>query len=156
MKSYKELFKGVENTLRSQSKLTLADFDSRIGKFKNYAGRLLSDNEYFDILIKVVFYSGFKAETVTDRLEIIKRHFPLYNVVANYDNARIDEIINDIDMISHEKKIKACVENAKVLQTIINEYGSFKKYVDSFKAAESFENLILFKEEIGYKFEYLV
>jgi len=155
MKPYKELFNKAEDTLRSQSKLTMQEFDSRIGKFKTYGGRLLSDNDYFDRLVKVIFYSGFKAEIVTAKLGIIGNHFPSYNTVATYGNARIKQIIDDPFMISNEKKIMACVNNAKVFQTIINQYGSFKGYVDSFRATESFENLILFKEEIEYKFEYL-
>lgn len=155
MKPYKELFNKAEDTLRSQSKLTMREFDSRIGNFKTYGSRLLSDDEYFDTLVKIIFYSGFKAETVTSRLDIIKNHFPLYNIVASYDSARISQIMNDFSMISHQKKIEACVNNAKVFQKIVNEYGSFKEYVDSFKATESFENLILFKEEIEYKFDYL-
>lgn len=85
---------------------------------------------------------------------IIKKYFKDYIDVCNYNEEKIKEILNDKDMIKNEKKIRACYTNALVLKCIVEEHGSFKKYVDSFKPKDSFENLLLFKEEIQYKFAF--
>lgn len=155
MKPYKEIFSKVEVTLRNQSKLSEMDFNSHFGKFKTYENRSLSDADYFNTLIQIVFYSGFKAETVSKKLDVIKTHFPNFNVVATYDDEKVSKIMNDPTMIKNERKIRACVNNAKIFKNIIEEYGSFKNYLASFKLEESFKNLMLFKEEIEDKFHYL-
>lgn len=155
MISYKEIFDNVEATLRHQSNLAEIDFNSRFGEYKNYENRDLSEADYFNIIIEIVFYSGFRAETVSKKLGIINKHFPDFNIVATYDDKNITDIMKDPAMIKNNKKIRACVNNAKVFKNIIEKYGSFKSYLISFKPEESFENLMLFKEEIEYKFDYL-
>jgi DNA-3-methyladenine glycosylase I len=155
MSFYHEIFNKVEETLKQQSKLSEENFNSRFGEYKSYKSRSYSDEDYYKILIEIIFYSGFRAETVDNKMDTIKKHFPDYNIVASYDDKKISEIMNDTSMIRNEKKIKACVKNARIFSDIIIEYGSFKNYLDSLKAEESFENLMLLKEEIEYKFEYI-
>lgn len=128
---------------------------SRFDDFKNYENRPLTDSAYFDTLIAIVFYSGFKAGTVTKKLDIIRTYFPDYQSVSLYDDGKVSEIMNDNEMIKNKKKIKACINNAMVFGKIIQKFGLFENYVNSFKPKESFENLMLFKEEIEYKFDYL-
>jgi len=152
---YDDVFCKIESTLRSQSKLSNEEFDIQFGRYKEYANRDLSDDEYFEILTNVPFYSGFKAETVTNKLDVIKYHFPDFESVSNYDDERINEIFNDAKMIKNKPKILACINNSKVFKNIVKEYGSFRGYVDSFEVNDSFENLMLFKEEIEYRFDYL-
>ena len=155
MKSYEEIFGKVEATLKRQSKLSEEDFNSNFDKYKIYKDRNFSDADYFNILIEIIFYSGFRAETVDKKMDIIKKHFPSFDIVASYDDRKISDIMGDTTMIKNEKKIRGLVKNAGVFIEIINEYGSFKNYVDSFKIEDSFENLMLFKEEIEYKFDYI-
>jgi DNA-3-methyladenine glycosylase I len=100
----------------------------------------------------VVFYSGFKAATVSAKLPVIFRHFPDYETVANYNEPQIAEIFEDSQMIRNRNKISACVNNARTFKKLIANYGSFQNYVDSFKANQSFENLLLFKEELESNF----
>jgi len=55
-------------------------------------------------------------------------------------------------MIRNRRKIKACIENAKAFQTIIQKHDSFQNYIESFNPRESFENLIILKEELENRF----
>ena len=59
------------------------------------------------------------------------------------------------DRIRNRRKVEACVRNAQVFKNIVSEYGSFQAYIDSFAPAASFENLMLLKEELEYRFERL-
>ena len=157
MQKYREIFNQIEATLRKESTFSKSKefFDSHFGEFKNYENQSLSDDEYFSRMVAIIFYSGFKAETVTKKLDTITSHFPNYKTVANYGETKIQHILSDPKMIKNHKKIKACVKNAKIFKEIISEYGSFDGYVNSFEPKDSFENLMLFKEEIEYKFEFL-
>src|SRR5690606_16062988 len=67
----------------------------------------------------------------------------------------IAEIVEDKKMIRNERKIRACIENAKTFKEIITKFGSFQNYLNHFEANKSFENLILLKEELEHRFEYL-
>lgn len=152
MQAYREIFNAAEKTLREQSKLSSEDFAKVFGEFKEYESRTLSDREYFDILVQIIFYAGMRADTVTKKLPTIRKHFPDPMVVASYGDRQVREMMNDRDMIKHKPKIMACVHNASVFMDIINRYGSFKKYVDSFVPKGPVENLNLLKEEIQRKF----
>jgi len=155
MQKYKEIFNQIETTLRNVSALSRELFDSRFGEFKDYENQSLSNDEYFSRMVAIIFYSGFRAETVTKKLDVIVSHFPNYETVANYGENEMHKILSDPRMIQNHKKIKACIENAKIFKEIVHEYGSFDDYVKSFGPNDSFENLMLFKEEIEYKFAFL-
>jgi DNA-3-methyladenine glycosylase I len=114
-----------------------------------------NDKEYFEMLILIVFYSGFRSATVENKEGTILKHFPNHNMVFQYTEENIKEILSDPKMIRNERKIRASVNNAKAFKQIVDGFGSFQNYLDSFEARASFENLVLLKEELEYKFSYL-
>jgi DNA-3-methyladenine glycosylase I len=154
MKDYKAIFEQLEISLRRQSSLTEQVFRERLDKFKHFEGRQLSDNEYYWIMAYIVFYSGFQASTVTAKLDLIRSYFPDYEMVATYGSRKVGEILNDKNMIRNERKVKACIKNAQTLKAIVAEYGSLDAYIASFDPTQSFENLMLLKEELEYRFAY--
>jgi len=157
---YKDVFLAVEKRLIEAESTQMDQMDKtkiqgHLDKFKQFESRELTDDQYFSILVFVAFYSGFKAATVTSKRAIIQRHFPGWKVASAYAEKDILEIINDPEMIAHEGKIRACVENAKTFSTLISKHGSIKNYIDSYSPIESFENLLLFKEALEASFVYL-
>jgi len=157
MYEYEKVFRAFEKALLNYgSKRKPKDqIQAQIDKFKAFETRSLGDNQYFEILVFVTFYSGFKAATVTSKSEVIKKHFPNWEVVSGYDSKDIDRILNDPRMIKNRKKVTACINNAKTIKNLIDKFGSFKNYLDSFDVLASFENLMLLKEELEAKFSYL-
>lgn len=126
-----------------------------LGKFKKFKNRKLTDDQYYSILVFVTFYSGFKAATVASRRATIQKHFASWATASSYTEEDIQNIINDQNMISHERKIRACVANAKTFSSLIMKYGSIKNYIDGYSPTKSFENLLLFKEALVASFAYL-
>jgi len=155
MKDYKTIFEKVESALISAGSQNLSTYKIRVNldKFKQLEGKTFSDTDYYWILAYVVFYAGFRAATVNARLDSIRKYFPDYEIVAGYDESKVDEILSDPEMIRNRRKVQACIENAKVFKNIVSEYGSFQAYVDSFTPTTSFENLMLLKEELEYRFK---
>ncbi|MBN1453363.1 MAG: DNA-3-methyladenine glycosylase I [Anaerolineales bacterium] len=149
MKDYNAIFESIEEVLLKAGSKNLP---KKLDGFKHLHGQTFSDNEYFSKLIDVIFYSGFRASTVTEKIDVIHKHFPNFEIVARYDEQAIKNILADEKMIRNRLKIKACVENAKTFNAILFESGSFQNYIDSFSALSSFENLILLKEELEYRF----
>jgi DNA-3-methyladenine glycosylase I len=151
---YREIFTRTEANLiqiGAKSK-PVQEIHGNLDKFKDFEGKRFSDFEYYRKLVQVVFYSGFKAATVSVRLETIFSHFPDYEIVAEYDEFRIAEIYADPKMIKNHNKIQACINNAEIFKNIVEACGSIQNYIDSFSANESFENVLLLKEELESKF----
>lgn len=154
---YAEVFTAVEQQVieLGVKRLPREQVTSQLDKFKRFATREFDDSEYFWTLVFVAFYSGFKAATVTSKKEVIKRNFPSWQVVAGYGEADIERILNDPDMIAHERKVRACVANARTFRDLVGRYGSFKAFLDQHLPSDSFEDLMLLKELLQTSFDYL-
>lgn len=155
MKNYKAIFEKVESTLISVGSVNLpADkICANLDEFKHLEGKSFFDAEYYWILVCVVFYAGFRAATVNARLNSIRQYFSDYKTAAEYDEHKADDILNAPGMIRNRRKVQACIENARVFKSIVTEHGSFQSYIDSFSPTASFENLMLLKEELAYRFK---
>lgn len=155
MTEYKLIFEAVESTLMNTASARMppdvvrAKFDD----YKHREARTFSDNHYYDELVEVVFYSGFRAETATRKLPIIRSHFPTFRAVAQYNENDIALILADPQMIRNRRKITACISNAKTFASIIAEYGSFQSHIDSFHALRSDADLMRLKEALQGLFQ---
>ena len=154
---YERAFRVAEDTLVQYGSHHLAPEKIRaeLDRYKTFESRELSDQLCFSILVYVTFYSGFRAATVTSRSNTINRYFPDWRTVANYGEGDVNRILSDPQMIRNRRKITACVENARIMRELINKHGSFGSYLSSFEPTESFENLLLLKEELETRFQYL-
>lgn len=150
-----EIFNGVYKSLQANSEFNENQFAAKYESFKKYENREISDNEYFSMLVDVIFYSGFKASTVGMYLNQIHKNFPDYITVSNYNAVTIDKIKNDPLMIRNGAKIEACHHNAQKMKKIIKEHGSFKKYVDSFNPNENDVSLLKLKKALQSSFDFL-
>jgi DNA-3-methyladenine glycosylase I len=155
MIDFKSIFERAAISLRRHSSFTDADFDLKYGHYKTFEDKTRSDQEIYRLLVMIIFYSGFRASTVEACEHIILKHFPDYNIVSTYTEKEIKAILADQRMIRNQRKIKSCIKNARTFKIIVNEYGSFQAYLASFNAKDSFENLLLLKEEQEFKFQYL-
>jgi DNA-3-methyladenine glycosylase I len=153
-KDYKSIFLGIESTLLSVGSKNLPEKTIReyLDQFKQLEGRTYSDIEYYWKLVLVTFYAGFRASTVTTKLGVINKYFNNYKLVANYGDAQIATILDDRAMIRNQRKVRACIDNARTILSIVENYGSIQEYIDSFAPTKSFENLLLLKEELEYRF----
>jgi DNA-3-methyladenine glycosylase I len=152
MFNYKEVFTKLEASLMMQYGISKKEFDKEFSSFKDLTFSEKTDDWYFDDLKFIAFYSGFKAETVTNKTEIINKHFPNYKTVAKYGEKEIAKIMADKEMIKHPGKIQGVINNAKIFVELVKEYGSIHKYLVSLKPDE---NLETFYKEIRKKFSYL-
>jgi len=131
------------------------DIRAAFDAYKTLAERELTNDLYFSILVHVVFYSGFRAETVTARIGAIDDCFPNLHTVADFHDDNVTAIITYPGMIPNKRKILACIENAKIMKKLIEDHGSLACYIASFAPEDSFENLLLLKEELEARFQYL-
>jgi len=152
---YKSIFSSIEDSLRKHFQMTENEFHDRFSNFTDLQFNRRSDQVYFDKMKMIVFYSGFNALTVSKKESRINEHFGYYKIVANYNDSDKKYILSDKLMIRKPSKINAVINNAKEFVKIIQRFGSFHDYIDSFSPTESFENLMLLKEDLECRFEYL-
>jgi DNA-3-methyladenine glycosylase I len=151
---YREIFKQMIETIRNQS-ISEQLFDSHFDWFKNLSYKTMSDNDIFWVLVYVAFFSGMRASTVSKKLPAIKTYLYDFKKVRDYTEKEIDQILNDPKTIHHKTKIKACIDNAKEFYDILNEYGSFSKYIDSFGSPINEANIKPLIVDLKVRFRYL-
>ncbi len=153
---YRAVFSQVEAALLGYGSRhrPLAEIQLALAPFKEVPQKF-SDDEFFQKLTMIVFYSGFRAATVTKREAAIMRHFPNWRTVARYDAEDVRRILDDAGMIRNKRKIAAVVENAIAFNSLIAKHGSFQHYIDSFRPNESFDQLLSLKRELEKRLSYL-
>ena len=82
-------------------------------------GILNSDDDYlFEILVLVNFQTGLSWEIMLKKREDFRLAFDGFDAkkIADYDEKKIDELLNNENIIRNKNKIKAVVNNAQVFQ----------------------------------------
>ena len=154
MKAYKAIFESIETSLITEGSKTLSveKIRENLNWFKHLEGKSFSDNDYYQILVNVIFYSGFRAATVTEKIPVIRKYFSDIQTVAGYSEADYKQILADSKMIRNQAKIKACIKNAYVFRSLIQKYGTIQNYIEAFSPSSSIENMMRLRAEIEHRF----
>lgn len=102
-------------------------------------GRPNFDERYlFEMLILEAFQAGLSWEIVLNKREAFRKAYDGFDIekIISYDDAKIDELLNNPDIIRHKLKIRASIANAKVFKNIAEEFGSFYAYLKGFVGDE--------------------
>lgn len=93
------------------------------------------DDKYlFEMLILESFQAGLSWECVLNKRDDFRRAYDNFDIdkICNYDDTKIQELLNNDKIIRNKLKIKASVTNSKIFKSIQNEYGSFYNYLKTF------------------------
>lgn len=95
---------------------------------------LHDDQKLFEFIILESFQAGLSWQIVLNKRENFRRAFDQFNpeLVAKYNDTKIDELVQDKSIIRNKQKIAACINNAKCFLQIQKEFGSFDKYIWGF------------------------
>lgn len=111
---------------------------------------LHDDRKHFEYLLMEVMQCGLNWNMMLKKRDIFKKCFDNYdyNKIANYDDFKIESIMNTDGMIKSKKKILAIVNNARAFLKIIDEFGSFDNYIWSFS---NYRIMVYHKHQQGYE-----
>ncbi len=89
------------------------------------------DQKLFEMLILENFQAGLSWECVLNKRADFKKAFDNFNIkkIINYDDTKINQLINNEKIIRNRLKIHSTINNAKLFMIIQKEYGSFAKYI---------------------------
>jgi len=155
IQDFNEVFHLLERTLKHESNHTDASFLAYFEPFKHIKHTNLSNQDYFNVLVKVIFYSGYKASEVDKVMPAIVRTFNNFEKVANFAEDDLYDIIGKDEIINNRKKLQAIVDNAKTFTQIIKQHGSIERFIKDFDATASDEKLFKLVEALQRTFVYL-
>jgi DNA-3-methyladenine glycosylase I len=95
---------------------------------------LHDDRGLFEFLILEGAQAGLSWETILRKRLNYRKAFDRFNPqkVANYDDKKIAELLNNEGIIRNRLKIASAVSNARAFLEVKKEFGSFDTYVWQF------------------------
>ena len=101
------------------------------------------EDEYlFEMLILETFQAGLSWECVLNKREEFRKAFDNFDIdkIINYDNNKIQELLENPKIIRNKLKINATVNNSQIFKEIQKEYHTFSNYIWHFT-----ENKIIYE-----------
>lgn len=98
-------------------------------------GILNTEDRYLlEMLILESFQAGLSWECVLNKREAFRKSYDNFAIdkIINYDDKKIEELINNKDIIRNKLKIKSSINNAKIFKKISEEYKGFYNYLKNF------------------------
>lgn len=108
---------------------------------------LHNDQKLFEFLIMEGMQAGLSWLTILKKREAFRLAFDNFDVnkVAMYDQRKVDELMSNPAIIRNKLKIEASINNARRFLEVVDEFGSFDRYIWSFvnfqPIVNKFENL---------------
>lgn len=92
---------------------------------------LHDDRKQFEFLMMEVMQCGLNWNMMLKKRHIFRQCFDNfdYSKIAEYDDEKVQEIMETPGMIRSERKIRAVINNARRFLQIIEEFGSFDTYL---------------------------
>ena len=92
------------------------------------------DAQLLELLILESFQAGLSWECILNKREAFREAFDGFDrdKILAYDEAKIESLMANPNIIRNRAKIKAAITNAAVFKTIQDEFGSFDRYLLGF------------------------
>jgi DNA-3-methyladenine glycosylase I len=100
------------------------------------------DRVLFEFLVLESAQAGLSWITILRKRENYRRTFDGFDPlkVASYDNSRMEELMKDSGIIKNRKKILSSIRNARVFLEVVEEFGSFDRYLWGFTGRRQIHN----------------
>ena len=101
-----------------------------------------SDRKLFEFLILEGVQAGLSWITVLRKRQTYREVFDRFdfNKVANYNEAKIQTLLNNPGIIRNQLKVRAAVKNAQAFIKVREEFGTFNKYIWQFTEGQTIQN----------------
>jgi DNA-3-methyladenine glycosylase I len=95
---------------------------------------IYDDATLFEFLVLETFQAGLSWYTILRKRDNFRRafdHFD-YQKIAQYQEDKIQELLQDAGIIRNQLKIRGTISNAQAFIKVQTEFGSFSKYIWGF------------------------
>lgn len=100
------------------------------------------DRLLFEFLVLEGAQAGLSWSTILNKREGYRKAFDNFNVekVARYDEKKVNELLQNPEIIRNKLKINAAITNAWAFLKIQEEFGSFDDYIWGFVDGQPIQN----------------
>ncbi|SDA70109.1 DNA-3-methyladenine glycosylase I [Methanobrevibacter millerae] len=109
------------------------------------------DDILYEMLVLESFQAGLSWITILKKREAFREAFDNFDInkIRDYDEKKVNELLQNEKIIRHRGKIEAAINNAKVFRQIQEECGSFSDYIWSFTEGKTIKAEYLTKSELS-------
>jgi len=110
------------------------------------------DNELFGRLILEINQAGLSWNTILNKQENFRLAYDQFDIatIAKYGDAEIARLLADAGIIRNKLKVNAAIHNAQVIQTLQEQYGSFKGWLEAHHPLDKLAWTKLFKKTFKF------
>lgn len=132
-----------------------ADKDDLMSAYhdKEWGKPLHDDQKLFEFLILEGMQAGLSWLTVLRKRESFRKAFENFDVhkVVQFDQQKVEELMQDAGIIRNRAKIEAAINNAKCFLKVVEEFGTFDRYIWGFVEGKPIVNRITQQSEMPAK-----
>lgn len=113
-----------------------------------------TDAGYLEMMTAVVFMSGLSRQVVMGKWEGFLEAFEGFDVdtVAGFTDVDVERLSQDTRIVRYKAKIRATVNNARQVQKIAKEHGSFGDWLRGMLGQEGVDATA---KELAKRFKYM-
>ena len=110
-----------------------------------------NEDAYFENMTRVIFIAGLSWKMIDKKWPNFKKAFNNFQIdkVAEFSDDKVQQLLNNPDIVRNRAKIIATIDNAKQFQTIKKEFGSLQQFIDSLDKSNNYSSII---KELGKRF----
>ena len=103
---------------------------------------LHDDKKLFEFLVLDAFQAGLSWRTVLYKRENFRKAFANFDTkkIAKFDEAKVEELMQDAGIIRNRLKIIATIRNASLFMDVQKEFSTFDKYIWQFTGHKTINN----------------
>jgi DNA-3-methyladenine glycosylase I len=118
----------------------------------HYGFPIHDDDELFGRLIMEINQAGLSWETILKKEASFRKAYSNFSIkkVAAYKQSDRERLMNDAGIIRNKLKINAAIENAKTIQALQKEVGSFENWLQQHHPKTKEEWVKLFKKTFKF------
>lgn len=113
------------------------------------------DRVHFEFIVLESAQAGLSWITILRKRENYRKAYDNFDpeIVAKYDDNKIEELMNDKGIVRNRRKIDASINNAKCFMDVQSEFGSFDNYIWGFVDGKQIVNSFKDMSELPSKTE---
>ena len=117
-----------------------------------YGFPIEDDNELFERLVLEINQAGLSWTLMLKKRQAFQTAFERFdiNTVAAFDDTDRERLLADAGIVRNRLKIDAAIFNARQIQALQQEYGSFKNWLDANHPLDKAEWVKLFKKHFKF------
>lgn len=103
------------------------------------------DCKHFEFLLLETFQAWLSRYTILSKRENFRHAFDDfdYKKIAQYTDAKVEELVYNAGIIRHEWKIRAAIRNAQIFMDIQKEYWSRDTFIRSYTDGKIIDNKLI-------------